>query len=284
MNAGETAVTSTRTQRQLRIALTAGVLGALLVIAGTTDAFGAARGTAFAPCLPASQPVTIHVTQITSPAPPGAGVSSYELSGFNTAGCDGASVVLTVLGNPAGDPSQPTTETLATYDSRLDPCTQQPLAQPLVIQNGSITINTCANSGIVGTASVHDFTELRLTVRGQVIPIGPPGPTVPTNPTSPTTPTGPTSPTGSTNGGNPTTSPTTAVLGETFTNPGGGSSGGHASVLATVTQLPFTGTYAALTFWIGVLLVIAGFALVLVARRRRQEQDPEGGALGGRHT
>jgi hypothetical protein len=59
----------------------------------------------------------------------------------------------------------------------------------------------------------------------------------------------------------------TGVLGEKHHRSGHGD--GVSSAGAPLTSLPFTGSWAAVTFWIGLLLVVFGTLLARAARRRR---------------
>lgn len=214
-------------------------MGVTLAAAGNTDAFGAARGTSFAPCLPGAQPISAHFTLANPPDQGPGSVSGVELAGFDSSSCDGYTVVLTLSGNPAGDPAVPATESLGTYDTSLDPCTQVPAARPVVISNGGITVAGCATGGPARYADLHDVTALDIRVGSTTLP--------------------------------------TTVLGETFTKTGTPTVTGASkttSVLATATQLPFTGSWAAFTFWIGVLVLLAGLTFLLLARRVRRSSPP----------
>lgn len=214
------------------------IAGLLLVLASTTDAFGAARGTTFAPCVGSGQIAALSYKVGVAGHTPA--VAGWSITGLSRDGCDGSSVVLITQGNSAGDPAAPATETLATYDSKLDPCTHVPLAQPVVVEGGHITVAGCATGGTAGFTSIHDVTQVSLNVRGDTI---------------------------------------TTVLGETFSEPGSspssGTTGKGASVLATTEQLPFTGSYAALTFWLGVLTLLGGLIIFLIGRRRRTQADTD---------
>lgn len=225
-----------------RTAATGILLGAILVAAGTTDAFGAARGTSFTPCL-AGTGATAHFAGGLSGSPPAPNISTVSISGLTGADCNGSTVVAVLEGNPAGDPSADPTETLATYNSKLDPCSQQPLTTPNVVAAGSITLSGCATGGVAGViTNIHDLTRVALSVGGQNLPV--------------------------------------TVEGETFTKSGAApiTSAKPASVLGTTAELPFTGSWAALTFWIGILFLLGGLVFILLARTRRHSEDaaPQG--------
>jgi hypothetical protein len=278
------------------------VMGLLLALAGNTNAFGAA-GNGFTPCLPGSQPIQVHYTYDTTPADPsGYGLNTFTLTGFD-AGCDGDTVVLTISGNLAGDPAAAVTEVLGTYDTTLDPCTQQPAATPVTITNGTIVIDACPTYGPpAGPANLHDATLLHLEVDGQNLPVNPTGPTGPSGPVAPTTTvTAPTttssapvtatsttpvttssvdvegtstSAAASSSSTGPVTTPSTStstdVMGETFTK---GGSGTVKSTLTRAGELPFTGSYAALTIWIGLLFLAGGLTLLILGLRRHKPAD-----------
>jgi hypothetical protein len=86
--------------------------------------------------------------------------------------CDGASVVLTLRGNPSGDPTRPD-HVLSTANSALAPCSQKTLGTPTEVTRGTITLDLCAAGGPAGYVSVHDLTAMALTAGGtpvQVVP------------------------------------------------------------------------------------------------------------------
>ena len=206
-------------------------MGVLLIAAGDSDAFGAAAGTSFSPCLPGTSTPRVHFVFATAPEPSADGLDLMAVSGLSRSGCDGSAAVLTISGNAAGDPKQAANEPLGTYDSRLDPCTQQKLANANVISDGAITFTGCATGGPAKYANLHDATHLVLTVDGSMLP--------------------------------------TIVLGETITRPSP-----TATVRTAVkngAELPFTGSYAALTVWLGLLFLVGGIALYVAGRRRRRE-------------
>lgn len=208
-------------------------------------------------------------------------LSGLVLSNLDETLCDGQPVTVSFSGNADGDPNAPANLPLAILDSTQNPCTGAQLPNPVVITAGMITLHACPTVNDPTKAAfinVHDVTLMTVQVDGQIIDVNPVNPTGPSS-----SPTGPTS--SSTGPSSSTNAPSTSVLGETFTNSGGGTSGGsHASVLATVTQLPFTGTYAALIFWLGVLLVVGGLLSILLAQRRRWTTESGETPRGGRHS
>jgi hypothetical protein len=126
-------------------------------------------------CDAAGSPVTVHyLGALGSYAGVNSrwAVSGVVLSDFPPA-CDGVAVKLLMLGNSAGDPSLAygADTLLSTADSTLDPCTQQALAAPLVVADGSISLSLCAAGGPGGYVSVHDITALSLFLSA---PSGPP--------------------------------------------------------------------------------------------------------------
>ncbi len=98
-------------------------------------------------------------------------VSSLDLSGFPV-NCDGATVVVQMWGNTAGDPSVPMSADtlLSTADSTLDPCTQTTLATPMTVAGGTIDLSLCPISGAAGEVSVRELTLVALVVNGLPVP------------------------------------------------------------------------------------------------------------------
>jgi uncharacterized repeat protein (TIGR01451 family) len=94
-------------------------------------------------------------------------VSAIDLTGFPD-GCDGATVVLQLWGNVAGDPSTPLVSDtlLSTADSTTDPCTGIPRAMPKTVSSEAIHLPLCPTGGPGTYASLHDLTALVLIVNG----------------------------------------------------------------------------------------------------------------------
>jgi hypothetical protein len=197
-------------------------IGVLAIGSSMTNAYGAAAGTSYAPCLTGGTPAVTHYRTVYAIG--GARITGVSIGGLSAAGCANQPVIVTLKGNASGNPHAAATRTLVTFSSRLDPCTQTPLRRPIVVMAGRITLAGCA-SGAAQSASVHDTTLLVVRVRGHVIP--------------------------------------TQVKGEKFTHqPGSGEVG----------QLPFTGSWAALTFWLGLAAITGGSMMLLAGRRRRSQR------------
>lgn len=240
MSSSESGATPGGLPALVRLAAVASfVVGVLAMMLGGTAAFGAARGTAFAPCLAVGTGSQVHFLLGNQAAPLPLASTGATVTGLDPGTCDGQPVTITLTGNTAGDPSQPANEALAVWDSTLDPCSGAVLARPLVVAAGSITLHACptvTDPTHAAYVDVHDLTLLRVQVSGADINVG----------------------------------PTTSVLGETFTKSGSPTAGVSP---VTGRDLPFTGTWAALTFWLGLLLVVVG-AVVLYLGRRRGDEDP----------
>jgi hypothetical protein len=131
-------------------------------------AFLAAPASALGSC-DTSIPVVVSYT--VGGQPGSMKVSAVELTGFPVS-CDGATVVLQLWGNSAGDPSVPMSgdTLLSMADSTLDPCTKATLATPLTVTGGNIDLPLCPTGGAGGDASVHDLTLVALTVNGLSVP------------------------------------------------------------------------------------------------------------------
>jgi hypothetical protein len=207
-------------------------LGVVLVSASMTAAFGVASGTSYMPCLTGH--TGAHVTYTLGGPGITPAISSVTVSHLSGAGCNDSPVVAVLRGNPAGSDGAPVDETLTTLNSRLDPCTQSPLAKPLVVKNATITLQACASGGPARFADLHDVTQIQLKVRGRAV---------------------------------------TGVLGEKHHR-----GGGHGLVIPPLggptTALPFTGSWAALTFWVGFAAIVSGLLLLVAARRRRRRYQP----------
>ncbi len=160
---------NSKRQQPVVWALAALVTGAGLLASVAVLAFlGVMPVSAQATSCESFPPVTVHYETAVGSyrgISSGVAVSGVDLSGFPT-GCDGHTVTLQMWGNSAGDPSEPfSADTLlSTANSALDPCTQAPLASPVVVANGSITLTLCPTHGVARYASVHDLTALNLLV------------------------------------------------------------------------------------------------------------------------
>lgn len=284
--------------RRLVAGAIAVLVGALAMMVGGTAAFGAGAGTAFAPCQVLGNGVGVRFVVDPAAVPPA--ISGVVLSGLDPSTCDGQPVVVTFAGNSAGDPGQTANEPLAVFTSTRAPCTGVvlPAANQVLVAAGSITLHGCPTltdpSG-AAYVNLHDVTLMTVQVDGRSVIVIPPTPT--DSPTATTTATGtPTAtrtatgtPTATTTAtGAPTvtqsrtpivtTSTSATVLGETFTKGGPGASS-STGVGAFQTQqvggasLPFTGTWAALTFWLGLALVVFGLVALWIGRRRRPRTD-----------
>jgi hypothetical protein len=145
-------------------------LAAVVVITLTSPAVATAANSG---CGSSSTPVAVHYVAVAVAAGSDhqGHISAVDLSGFD-AGCDGSSVVFKMWGNPAGDPSVPLSgdSLLATADSTLDPCTQQPLTAPLTVQGGTVDLSLCPTGGPAADVSIHDLTQVELTVNGASVP------------------------------------------------------------------------------------------------------------------
>jgi len=216
----------------------------VLAVLGFPAATAAATPLAGTPgCLPSSKGVTVHyeLGQASGPVP---GIAGLTLQGFDPHTCDGQPVVVTLSGNAAGDPSASPTELLSTLDSSRDACSGAKLEHPLVIDSGAITLTGCAGTGDAhrgAYASVHDVTQLTVSVDGRTVPTG------------------------------------SEVLGTSATRPHASDGGpGGAQVLGIQASRPragsgllaFTGGPQPLMFWGGLLLLLFGVASLVLDRLR----------------
>lgn len=223
------------------------LVGVLAMMLGGTAAFGAARATAFAPCLAVGGGSQVHFLLDQHTGPRQLAASGATISGLDPGTCDGQSATITLSGNAAGDPKLPADEPLAVWSSSLDPCSGQPLSHPPVVVAGTITLHGCLTVTDPARASylnIHDATLMQVQVNGQDLP--------------------------------------TSVEGLTITKPdlgpavvGGTSRGTGGSAAA----LPFTGTWAALTFWLGLLLLLTGIVTFWLGHRRSlHASEPNSGS------
>jgi hypothetical protein len=148
----------------------AAVLAVGLSIAALLPSLGSQ---AFASTRPATDAVassaSVHY-QVTFVGP-NAEISSVTVSGLNVG--SGSRVTVRFWGNPAGDPTVPATSDslLSAADSSRNPCTQAPLAHPIKVSNGTITLPLCPSGGPAGYVSVHDLVGLSLVVNGTTVPV-----------------------------------------------------------------------------------------------------------------
>jgi hypothetical protein len=145
---------------------------ALVLTSALVAALGATPVSAQGSCDSSGTPVTVsYQTRGSDSAISGVAVSQVALSGFPAA-CDGVTATLQLYGNQAGNPALPLSSDtlLSTATSTLDACTRKPLATPLEVSAGSLTLPLCASGGAGGYVSVHDLTALAL-----YLPAGPGG-------------------------------------------------------------------------------------------------------------
>ena len=234
-----------RTARRWAASTAAGaaLAAALLMLAAPAGAEAVTPVTGTPGCLPSSKGVTVHyeLGQASGPEP---GIAGLTLQGFDSHTCDGQPVVVTLSGNSAGDPSATATDLLSTLDSSRDACTGAKLAEPKVIDKGTITLSGCAGTDDAqraAYASVHDLTRLTVTVDGRTVPTG------------------------------------SEVLGTSATRPHADKGGpGGAQVLGIQASRPragsgllaFTGGPQPLMFWGGLLLLVFGLASLVLDRLR----------------
>jgi hypothetical protein len=290
-------------------ALAAIVLGAVAMLMGGTAAFGAGSGTAFAPCQSGHGGISVHY--LTSFASDQGKISGIQLGNFGADCNGQPMVVTikgNKAGDPSEPESAD--YLLTTLDSSKDPCPGAKPPQDAKIASGKITLHGCpsvTDPAGPAYASIHDATLLTIKVSGQPINQGG-GPTTPSSPvttpssptTTPSSPSSPTtspksttavgaqpspsaSPTSPANGGHGTGSPSSTSRGNVGTLNNGGPGNDNAAPLAGPAQtsgagaahasgfLPFTGSWAALTFWIGLLLLLIGLAIVIPTRRRGED-------------
>jgi hypothetical protein len=137
---------------------------ALVLTSALVAALGATPVSAQGSCDSAGTPVTVsYQTTGSDSAISGVAVSQVVLSGFPGA-CDGVTATLQIYGNQAGNPALPLSSDtlLSTATSTLDACTRKPLATPLEVSAGLLTLPLCASGGAGGYVSVHDLTALAL--------------------------------------------------------------------------------------------------------------------------
>lgn len=203
------------------VVVSAGIAGAVATCA-TTQAGKVTYATVATPA--PSRPTALTV------------ISSVTLSNLN-AGCNGQTAELVFEGNTTGDPSG-SKATLSTVTSARNPCTGTPLATPVKIATGSITVALCPTPGTAGSyVHVHDLTFLTLSIAGVTVPV--------------TTSTG-----SSNNSDNGTQRVATAT--------------------AASTGLAFTGADIAAMVGGGLLVILLGLFLLLVSRQRRGRQATDG--------
>lgn len=120
------------------------------------------------PCKTSGDGVTLHY-RLADPQSAHLQIGGAVIEGFDARGCAGDPVRVTFFGNPSGDAGVAPTRPLATWDSRLDPCTGAELTSATTIANGAIEIDGCkkttsANGGPF--VRVHDVTGVAVEVRG----------------------------------------------------------------------------------------------------------------------
>ncbi|MGH9075169.1 MAG: hypothetical protein ACRDZQ_13785 [Acidimicrobiales bacterium] len=200
--------------------------------------------------------ISYHVVATPAPSRPTSlsMVSGVVVSGLS-AGCDGETARLFLDGNTTGDPSA-AGALLSTATSKLNPCSQAAVTPAPTVKTGSITLDLCATKSTKGSyVSVHDLTHLTLFVGGVQITV------------------------------TPVTKATTGTGTGAGSGSGSGSSGGSGGTkfvpvsTATVSQagLAFTGADIAAMTGAGLLIILAGLALLLWSRRRSQPGATAGG-------
>lgn len=230
--------------------------GAAVLLAGAPSASAATSGSACAAATSGAQVHYLVALGSTGPA-----ISGVTISGFDQSACDGLPVTLVLSGNTAGDPAQPANELLSTLDSSLDQCTGAKLPGPVTISGGVITLHGCSSvtdPHAAAYVSIHDVTQLALSVAGASTPAQVGGITTQTTPPAPPT----------TGGTTPSSSGSQGVAGVHTQASGGGhgtsgQGGTHTGPLAS------TGVKVALLTAIGLLLLALGLFLLIAARRRR---------------
>lgn len=170
--------------------------------AGAAPSVPAARGGASCDAGRAPATASFEVrAQGTAASPELSAVQAIRIVGLASR-CDGATAVLTVLGNGAGRAGG-APELLATVDSSVEPCRQVARSVPLRVSAGAITLAFCASGGPAQDPPVHEITALSLLVGGSPVPVTPTPTPVPQ--TQPSTHGG--SPGGGSTGGSGTGAP-----------------------------------------------------------------------------
>lgn len=211
----------------------AGAVTAVVGIASMLVTGPAAFGASGSGCSTGNSGVRIHF--VAGPKAPPATITGVVVDGFE--GCGGRTVKVTFSGNPAGNPQAAATELLAVYNSSLDPCSGAKLTHPVVISSGSVGLRGCAtvtNRNAAGYPSLHDLTRVAVDVGGVDLTA------------------------------QVSTPVTTRVLGEHFQH------GANSATTTTSGLLPFTGSWTADIFWLGLLLCLAGMGITYAGRRRQQ--------------
>lgn len=194
-------------------------------------------------------------------------ISALTITGFDASSCDGLPVTVVISGNSAGDPAlngdPAAMHTLSTLDSSLTPCAAAPAS---VIAGGSITLSGCAGEADpsrAAYASLHDTTELTVTVAGQSVPviIGPNVPPPPNPSSSSPVPSASVSSSVDATSVHRTAVPTSSESDQSLGVAGTQASRGGGS-------LAFTGVQVLTLVCIAGLFVLVG-ALVILAGRRR---------------
>lgn len=251
-------VTSETSRRMLARSLKLRTVGGFVMlfglVSGGSAAYGVSPSAAARSCTAASDGINVHYL-LKDVVAQGSVIAGISLSGFSRV-CDGKSVAVTLAGNSAGDSAAPAIDLLSTLDSRLDPCTGENAGDPAVVTDASITIHGCAstdNPQRGAYASIQNVTRLTVKWNGQDIRLQGSG-TESGNESG-----------GADNGGD-SGNRSEEVSGGLGVNTGSDGSGVQNAVSSGL--LPFTGGPGAMTFWLGVLLVLTGLVTVRDSKRR----------------
>lgn len=289
------------------------LVGALAMMIGGTAAFGAGAGTAFAPCQVPGNGLGVHFVVDPAAVPPAISGVVFSGLDPTTCDGQSVVVTFSgnPAGDPKQTTKQLAvfTSIQAPCKGVVLPAADQVLvAAGSITLHGCPTLTDPSGAAYV---NLHDVTLMTVQVNGRSVIVIPPTPTdgptatgtatgTATVTPSPTgTPTATTTATDTSTGTGTLTATATAtgtatatpsrtpivtastsatVLGETFTKGGPGASS-STGVGAFQTQqvggasLPFTGTWAALTFWLGLALVVFGVLALWIGRRRRPRTD-----------
>lgn len=261
-----------------------GIGGFFGVIGGAAD-IGLATSAALASPLscsgfpPTQVAATLAETAGTPPDPAGYYVLSAVTLRELPAGCDGASVSLAFYGNRHGDPQA--SSHLLGRTSLTDPWCSHAAAYIVALQ--AVAIPLCPGiSGHPGILS-YDVTKIVWTVATTTGTVVPPPKTSPGGGTTTTTTSAGGTTTTTTSGG--TTTTTTGTPGGALS--AGGGTGGQAgnsrnpevstkAASGGTGVLAFTGSNIAGSLLVGVLALVVGSLLSMVARRRRRHAALEG--------
>lgn len=85
------------------------------------------------------------------------------------AACDGQPVGVQFLGNPEGDPALPADELARSYSDE-DPCTGEDLASGGVLVDGAIDVLLCEGAAAAGHVDGHQLTRMRLLTTADAAP------------------------------------------------------------------------------------------------------------------